>query len=208
VAGILRADPNARIILHDADIPEHQRILRRRLENAGVNSIEFKQRVHFVPVQPHHRLLALYELSTVVLDGYPAGGCTTTREVLELGKAIITLPAKFLGSRWTLGYYNILNDSKLNDAVIAKNENEYVRLAVALGTNSNNIRTETEKRIRDNVHKLFHRDEPIQEWTKIFLDISPICIHTDKDTKKADEDTSNERNKSLNKNINTCSSQT
>jgi len=120
VTGILRADPNARIILHDADIPEHQRIIRRRLETAGVNSIEFKQRVHFVPVQPHHRLLALYELSTVVLDGYPAGGCTTTREVLELGKAIITLPAKFLGSRWTLGYYNILNDSKLNDAVIAK----------------------------------------------------------------------------------------
>eukprot|EP00548_Thalassiothrix_antarctica_P010082 CAMPEP_0194161186 /NCGR_PEP_ID=MMETSP0152-20130528/78799_1 /TAXON_ID=1049557 /ORGANISM="Thalassiothrix antarctica, Strain L6-D1" /LENGTH=789 /DNA_ID=CAMNT_0038870943 /DNA_START=535 /DNA_END=2904 /DNA_ORIENTATION=+ len=195
VAEILRADPFARILLHDADIPQNQGIVRRRLENAGVNSMNFKGRVHFILVQPHHRLLALYELSTVILDGYPAGGCTTTREVLELGKAIITLPANFLGSRWTLGYYNILNDTKINDAVVAKNELEYVRLAVALGTNSNNIRTDTEKRIRDNVHKLFHRDEPIQEWTKMFLDISPVCIHSDNDTKKNDEDTGNKGNR-------------
>ena len=56
--------------------------------------------VHFLPAQPHHRLLALYSLSDAVLDSYPACGCTTTREALALGAPVVTLPHNYLGSRW------------------------------------------------------------------------------------------------------------
>ena len=49
---------------------------------------------------------ALHVVSDVVLDSYPAGGCTTTREALELGKAVVTLPAKYLGARWSLASDN------------------------------------------------------------------------------------------------------
>ena len=40
-------------------------------------------RVHFIPCQPHNKLMALYNLSDVVLDSYYAGGCTTSREALD-----------------------------------------------------------------------------------------------------------------------------
>ena len=59
-------------------------------------------------MQPHHKLMALHTLSDVILDSYPAGGCTTTRESLEVGGLVVTLPARYLGSRWTLAYYSII----------------------------------------------------------------------------------------------------
>jgi predicted O-linked N-acetylglucosamine transferase (SPINDLY family) len=51
------------------------------------------------------------------LDSYPAGGCTTTREALELGKAVVTLPAKLLGGRWSLAYYALLGCGELSQQV-------------------------------------------------------------------------------------------
>ena len=54
-----------------------------RLERTGADV----SRVHYIPALPHHKLCALHVVSDVILDSYPAGGCTTTREALELGKA-------------------------------------------------------------------------------------------------------------------------
>ena len=96
VAGILLRDPHAKIILHEEKRESNKSIFYNRLSSAGCDM----ERIFFIPAQPHHKLLALYELSDVILDSYPAGGCTTTREVLELGKVVVTLPAKYLGSRW------------------------------------------------------------------------------------------------------------
>ena len=134
-------------------------------------------RTYFVPFQNHHRLLALYALSDIVLDSYPAGGCTTTREVLEIGKAVVTLPAKYLGSRWSLAYYNILGDDKLNELVIANSPDDYIKKATQLGKNAN-LRKDAEQRINANKHKLFGSKIPVQEWTKILLEISPVKTST------------------------------
>ena len=79
-------------------------IYMNRLRLAGVDL----SRVGFVQQQPHHRLMALYSLADVVLDSYHAGGCTTTREALEVGALVVTLPAKYLGSRWSAAYYTIM----------------------------------------------------------------------------------------------------
>ena len=32
----------------------------------------------------------------------------TTREALKAGALVVTLPAQFLGSRWSLAYYGIM----------------------------------------------------------------------------------------------------
>ena len=57
--------------------------------------------------------MALYSLADVVLDSYHAGGCTTTREALEVGALVVTLPAKYLGSRWSAAYYTIMGEAWL-----------------------------------------------------------------------------------------------
>ena len=169
VAGIQKEDPNAIIILHEEHEQHGKEIFEKRLKSAGCDM----QRISFLPFQSHHKLLALYMLSDIILDSYPAGGCTTTREVLELGKIVVTLPAKYLGSRWSLAYYGMLGDQILNDLVIAENADDYIKKASTLGKNAS-LRKETEDRIKKHRHKLFHSQQAITEWTKILLDISPI----------------------------------
>jgi predicted O-linked N-acetylglucosamine transferase (SPINDLY family) len=171
ICNILTQDPLGRVVLHEVKTPVNQELFLHRLSNAGCDM----ERVHFLPSQPHHRLLALYELSDVVLDSYPAGGCTTTRELLELSKVVVTLPARLLGGRWTYAYYQIIGDETLNEMVIAKTEQEYVELAVMLGTDEGR-RKEAERRIGEGLYKLYRRDESVMAWEKVLIDIAPVRL--------------------------------
>lgn len=170
VAGILRKDRDGHVVLHRADHEHIHLLFLRRLQAAGCDL----NRVHFVPAQPHHRLLALYKHATVILDSYPAGGCTTTREVLELQKPLVTLPARLLGGRWTLGYYKVIDLAKeaLN-YLVAGSEEEYVALAVGLGTD-NARRRRVEELLGEANQRLFHQFEAVEEWQKILLQVSPF----------------------------------
>ena len=162
LSSIMLRDPNARILLHEVSYDfgmtnkEMQEIVCNRLLNAGANL----KRIHFIPCQPAHKLMALYKLSDVILDSYYAGGCTTTREALEIGCVVITLPAKYLGSRWTLAYYSIIDVMD----VIAKDKEHYVELAVMVGTNTD-VREKLKNKILNNVNKLFYKDEAVTSWT-------------------------------------------
>lgn len=171
LCGIVNIDPLAHLILHEEKKESNRNIFIKRLTSAGCDM----NRIFFVSVLPHHKLLALYTLSDVILDSYPAGGCTTTREVLELGKVMVTLPAKYLGSRWSIGYYNILGNESLNDLVIANDMDEYIQKASRLGMNKN-LRSQAEELIKANLSKLFHSMEAVHQWTKVLLDISPVKI--------------------------------
>eukprot|EP00977_Amphora_coffeiformis_P018008 scaffold6074_cov167-Amphora_coffeaeformis.AAC.1 len=182
VCGVLHKDPNGYAVLHKEDVEANHKIFLERLGRAGCDM----KRVKFLNTQQHHRLLALYRMSTVVLDSYPAGGCTTTREVLELGRAVVTLPARLLGGRWTRGYYHALgvNEATLK-VLIAESEEEYIDLAVALGTNAT-LRSEVEAEIRRVVPTLFGRWEAVEEWQRILLDVSPItpCAKLEQEEKR------------------------
>jgi predicted O-linked N-acetylglucosamine transferase (SPINDLY family) len=103
IAGVLAHDKNGHVLLHDLynESDEHREIINGRLARAGVDL----RRVHFIPTLPHHVLMAFYDQADVVLDSYSAGGCTTTREAIEAGAAIVTLPADYLGGRWSLAYF-------------------------------------------------------------------------------------------------------
>ena len=79
VAGVLQKDPTGRVIMHEESSEDNRMIFIERLTKAGCDM----ERVHFMPVLPHHKLMALYVLSDIILDSFPAGGCTTTREVCK-----------------------------------------------------------------------------------------------------------------------------
>ena len=171
ICNVLKGDPDGRVILHEPSTPLLTESFRHRLTVAGCDM----SRVHFLPVQPHHRLLALYSVSTVVLDSYPAGGCTTTREVLELGKVVITLPARLLGGRWSYAYYKMLGDEEVLTRVVATSMDDYVEKAIRLGQ-SRNLREDTEKRIFNALPNLFHRNESVIAWEEVLLRISPVRL--------------------------------
>jgi predicted O-linked N-acetylglucosamine transferase (SPINDLY family) len=168
---VLAKDPLGRLILHTARSKESQEVFSGRLEREGCDM----SRISFLDALPHHRLLALYALSDVILDSYPAGGCTTTREVLELGKALVTLPDRLLGSRWTYAYYKMMGDEELNRLLIAQSPAEYVELSVQIGT-SKQKRAEVEWRVKQSVHRIHERWESVTAWEKLFLEIAPVTV--------------------------------
>jgi len=182
VCGVLQGDPHGHAILLKEE--GHAEIFVQRLTAAGCDM----ERVHFIPPQPHHRLMALYQLSTVILDSYPAGGCTTSREALELGKAIVTWPARLLGGRWTLGLYKAIGlDESAQDKVISSSKEEYIAKAVALGANKS-LREGVETKILEALPNLFGREEAVEEWESILLRVSPVKRCGDVNDSKEEDD--------------------
>lgn len=170
LCNVLRDDPNGILLLHQPDKSVKMlEAFEHRLQIAGCDM----QRIYFIPALSHHILLALYQVSTLILDSYPAGGCTTTREALELSKVVVTLPARLLGGRWSFAYYNILGDDILNEHVIADSPEDYVRKAVRLGTEAL-LRKEMESRIRGSLHNLYRNDDAVRSWEHALLTISPV----------------------------------
>mmetsp|Transcript_6920 Transcript_6920/g.12122 ORF Transcript_6920/g.12122 Transcript_6920/m.12122 type:complete len:752 (+) Transcript_6920:127-2382(+) len=170
LCGVLQKDPKGHAILHKDDVTGHTGRFQQRMKAAGCDM----DRVHFISSQMPHQLMYLYKTANVILDSYPAGGCTTTREALELGKAVVTWPARLLGGRWTLGLYNTIGlDSETRDLVIANSKEEYIAKAVELGTNQS-LRKTVEEQILKVIPNLFGRKEAVEEWEKILLRVSPV----------------------------------
>ena len=170
LAAVHARDPEGVLLLHEIqhkgkhEVSEHnKRMYTERLRRAGVDLA----RVAFVPLQPHHRLMALYSLADVVLDSYHAGGCTTTREALELGALVVTLPARYLGSRWSQAYYRIMGVTDL----IAANVSEYADIAVGMARDAAQ-RAAMRGRILANVHKLFHQDAAVRAWSTLLQELA------------------------------------
>ena len=177
LCGILQNDPKGHAILHAEDMHGRTSRIQQRIQAAGCDM----SRVHFLSVQPPHMLMALYKTATVVLDSYPAGGCTTTREALELGKAVVTWPARLLGGRWTLGLYNTIGlDDNTKNRLVANSKEEYIAKAVEVGTNRS-LRNSVEANILKVIPNMFGRDEAVEEWEKILVRVSPVkqCVDGD-----------------------------
>merc|ERR1711871_548786 len=148
---VLDADPEGIVILH-----------------AGADrDWDLGDRVVYLAPLPHHELLALYREADVVLDSYYAGGCTTTREAFEMGAVVVTLPAKYLGGRWTLAFYDILG---VTDAV-AVDKDDYVRLVVTIGRDDT-LRKSIKSKIAKNIHKMWRCEKAVENWSNALLNIA------------------------------------
>jgi predicted O-linked N-acetylglucosamine transferase (SPINDLY family) len=164
LAGILEQDPRGVLLLHGTPgNPEAGKIMRTRLTKAGADM----SRVHFLPPQPHHALMALYALSDVVLDSYYAGGCTTTREALEVGAPVVTLPAKYLGGRWSLAYYQIMGMAARGQWLVARNKQEYVDIAIKVANNEGGFRDRAVQKIVENIGKLYRQESAVEGWSAL-----------------------------------------
>ena len=108
-------------------------------------------RIIFVPRLSRPNYLNLLAVSDVMLDPVHFGGGNSSYEGLAMGLPIVTLPAEYLRGRITFALYKKMGftDCVANDA------DDYVRIAVRLGTNHDE-RSAMRQRINSSSSVLFH----------------------------------------------------
>ncbi|MBI3865654.1 MAG: tetratricopeptide repeat protein [Planctomycetia bacterium] len=126
--GILERDPAARIVLIEAPHRNWNETLFARLRrNLGAlaDNVIFTRRVD------RQAFLRLIATADVVLDPLHFGGGNTSFQALGLGIPIVTLPSQLMRGRVTAGCYRKMKF----ETCVARSADEYVDLAVRLGTN-------------------------------------------------------------------------
>ena len=140
------------------------KVIEKRLESFGVDL----NRIVFIPRMEHHLLMAMYKLSDVILDSVFFGGDTTTREALEVGAPVITYPGKTIGQRWTQAYYRTMGMLDF----IAKDADEYVKIAVDVANLEDGDKMELRNRIRSLAQEKLYRVDSSEKWAEAIIDMA------------------------------------
>jgi predicted O-linked N-acetylglucosamine transferase (SPINDLY family) len=159
--GILEQDPNGVLVLISHYSNAVNQMLLQRFQTSMPNVIN---RIRLLPRMNQEPFLQLLACADVMLDPLHFGGGNTTYEALALGLPIITWPGKFMRSRVTSGCYHKMN---LTDCIVDSAEN-YVRLAVELGTNAAK-RQQIHEQILTAKPVLFEDKSVIHELEQFFL---------------------------------------
>jgi predicted O-linked N-acetylglucosamine transferase (SPINDLY family) len=104
------------------------------------------ERVRFLPRLTPEAFLSLNSLADVLLDPIHFGGGNTTYEGLSVGTPVVTLPSRFLRGRITYALYQQMG---MLDCVV-NSPDEYVQLALKLGTDADYRQAMREKILAAN----------------------------------------------------------
>jgi predicted O-linked N-acetylglucosamine transferase (SPINDLY family) len=128
MAGILRRDPRAEIVLfRDGRIARRHEGLRRRFAASHADVVD---RLRFLPWANLDDLTHIIRACDVVIDTFHFGAGTTAFLVLAAGTPLVTLPGDYVRGRPTYGCYRKMG---MLDCV-ARDPGDYVDLAVHIGT--------------------------------------------------------------------------
>ena len=129
-AAIMNAVPNSCLLIKYSGIDTATNIERLTAMFAakGIN----KSRLVLEGQSPHINLLARYNDVDIALDTFPYSGGLTTYEALWMGVPLITVPGDTFASRHSKSHLTTVGLPEL----IAKNTDDYIRLAVELAGNA------------------------------------------------------------------------
>ncbi len=153
IVEILDKNPNYVLLLLNND--SKQKVIKR-FNNKNITS-----KIHIFPGMDHFNYLNLMNISDIILDPFPFGGCNSSLEAFSLGKIVITHASDMINGRFTTGFYKKMG----LDNLINYSKDEYVNLALTLAHDKiykNNI----ESQIKQQSHVLFNDQESIDEWNK------------------------------------------
>jgi predicted O-linked N-acetylglucosamine transferase (SPINDLY family) len=131
-AAIAQQVPNAQFVFIARPNPaigkQFQQRLQRAFASVGLDSTAF---CVMLPPQDQAHYWALNRVADVFLDSIGWSGGHTTLEAIACGLPIVTLPGGQMRGRHSLGILTMLGITE----TIARNEADYIRLAVELGSN-------------------------------------------------------------------------
>lgn len=165
VAGILRADPAARVaFVRDAAHPNWHAIVARRMQAAMPDVFE---RVLFLPwMNDQAAFTGLLCSADVILDSFHHGGATTSHLCLASGRAVVAWRSGSSRAGFIEGYYRLLEVS----GCLADTPADYVRIAVRLGRDAG-LRADIEARIRAGLSRLYRPNDIVAAYAGFLLDV-------------------------------------
>ena len=120
-------------------------------------------RIVFLPRQSGDAFSRLVSACDVMLDTLHFNGMNTSLEAFAAGTPVVTLPTEFQRGRHTAGMYRRM---KIDDA-IARDAEDYVRIAVALGRERDR-RDALRRQIRERSAVLFEDGHVVREFERFF----------------------------------------
>ena len=133
----------------------------KRFDNKNIS-----HKIKIFPMMNHYDYMNLINISDIVLDSYPFGGCNSSFEAFSLNKVIVTQPSNMINGRFTSGFYKKMN----LDEFICNSKNEYIDFSIKLALNKK-YREECSNKIKNNKLCLFNDNQSIIEWNEILLDL-------------------------------------
>jgi len=130
---VLQAVPASRLLLKSINLSDP--VVRRRLEEAFAAHGIGRDRLELRGPSSHAAMFEEYGDVDIALDPFPFTGGITSCEALWMGVPIVTMPGERPVSRQTAGLLKVLGLNEL----IAGDEEEYVRIAVALASDAERL---------------------------------------------------------------------
>jgi predicted O-linked N-acetylglucosamine transferase (SPINDLY family) len=164
---ILRRDPQGRVILIRWAYEHSDNLLRQRF---ATSMPDVADRVDFIARVQQSQFVSLLSVSDVLLDPTPFGGGHTSLDALALGTPVVTLPGQFLRGRITSGLYRRMGWMDC----VADSREEYVAVAVRLGTQPD-YRRQIHARILASNAALFEDRDSVVQLEAFFREAVAQC---------------------------------
>jgi hypothetical protein len=134
------------------------------IKNIVYDNTKLKDNLIFINKTKKNKFLNYINVSDLILDPYPFGGCNTSFEAFSLNKIVITRPSDFLAGRFTYGFYKKMGITN----PIAYSEEEYIN-KVSYYLNNTDEKEKLENEIKEKNHLLFNDQESVDEWDKVLM---------------------------------------
>jgi predicted O-linked N-acetylglucosamine transferase (SPINDLY family) len=152
-AEIARRTPGAKFVFIASDIsPAITNIFRQRLQRAFANlNLASEEYCSVLPrLDSHYEYMNLLLVADIFLDTFAWSGGNTTLEALACNLPVVTCPGEFMRGRHSYGILQMMGMTE----TIARNEDEYIEIAVRLGLDTN-WRKQIKEQISNNNHRLY-----------------------------------------------------
>tara|TARA_R110002111_G_scaffold67_1_gene572 strand:- start:6181 stop:10383 length:4203 start_codon:yes stop_codon:yes gene_type:complete len=160
LAGILRKDPKARIVMIRDNISKWKDLLVERFEKTFPDVVD---RILWLRGMSTFDFLNLIYISDVMLDPLHFGGGNTSYQSMAIGTPVVTLPAKYMRGRGMLAVYKKMG---IMDCVVSSID-EYVDLVCRIGEDEN-FRDQLRLKILSKSHLVFEDINTIREMETFF----------------------------------------
>jgi protein O-GlcNAc transferase len=168
ITALLKQDPNSVLVMFAAPYEAWTQAFVARLSLAfGKAGIATAGRVKVLPSMSHDDYKRVNQLCDVMVDTLYWSGGNTSLDALAMGLPMVTLRGEFMRGRQSAAMLSLMG----LDELIAKDQTDYLRIALRLGTDTVYRRSMAE-RIAENRQKIFNDPKPVAALAEFFKRIT------------------------------------